>query len=141
MRRAPADLRACIVIDAALPGGQIANVAACLGAGLALAYDGFAGQALVDGAGRRSLASAAHPIAILRSDVDGLTALWQRIGTAPDAGHCSVFPRYAQRLHDAAAYWSEHAQARHDALPLLGLGLVGPAAWVRRFTGSLPLLR
>ena len=49
-----------VVLDAALPPGQAANVAACLSAGLAGAWPAWAGRPLNDAAGLASVAIAAE---------------------------------------------------------------------------------
>ena len=134
-------LRACIALRAGLPVGHAANVAACIAAGLAHGAEGLAGQALCDADGRESLSSATLPIAILGADDAGLAALWRRAADAVPTGRCVLFPHYAQAMHGVEDYWAAHAAARHSEQPLLGIGLVGPQAWVRRLTGALPLLR
>jgi hypothetical protein len=133
--------RLCIVVDASLPPGQAANVAACIGAGLAGARPGLASQPLRDAAGFLSLGSSSLPIAVLSADGAGLAQLLHTLKQRPADGHCVLFPRYAQALHSAAEYWERHAVTDHAAEPMLAIGLAGPPSWVRRLTGALPLLR
>lgn len=53
----------------------------------------------------------------------------------------SLFPNYAQAMHNAADYWRRHSQENHIDVDLLGVGLYGPKRWVTRLSGSLPLWR
>jgi hypothetical protein len=134
------ELRAAIALDGELAPGAAANVAACIAAGLGAAVPGLAGLPLLDADGFRSASSAHLPIPILRCASSGFAALLGR-SDAPDGGAVVVFPGYAQRLHTAEEYWREHALRSLRTEGLLGLGLAGPAAWVRSLTGALPLFR
>ena len=133
--------RACVVLDGSLPAGQAANVAACLAAGLGAGVPQFAGQPLRDAAGLASLSSASLPIAVLRGDEAIFRRLLEHLVLPPDEAYCVLFPRYAQAMHAAGDYWQRHAATDHAGEALLGLGLAGPADWIRRLTGALPLLR
>nr|WP_297356615.1 DUF2000 domain-containing protein [uncultured Caldimonas sp.] len=133
--------RLCIVVEASLPPGEAANIAACIAAGLAGARPGLASQPLRDAAGFESLGSSSLPIAVLSTDGAGLAQQLQSLKQRPPDASCVVFPRYAQAMHSAAEYWERHATTDHMAEPMLGIGLAGPPAWVRRLTGALPLLR
>ncbi len=78
---------------------------------------------------------------ILHADEAGLRTLLLRALPAPPGGALVPFPRFARAMHDFAAYRAAVAGRDLGAEPLDGLGLVGPPAWVRSLTGSLPLLR
>ncbi len=60
---------------------------------------------------------------------------------APVGGVLSLFPAYAQAIHDCREYWNRHEAATHSNEALLGIGFEGPKRWVSRSTGSLPLWR
>lgn len=134
-------MRVAIVVDGTLPAGQAANVASCVAAGLGAGVPGLAGQALCDAAGLASLSSSSLPIAVLRGENAGFARLLQQLAERPAGAHCVLFPRYAQAMHTAEDYWQRHAGSDHTGEPMLGVGLAGPSAWVRRLTGALPLLR
>lgn len=133
-------LRAAIVLDGELTPGVAANVAACIAAGLGATLPALAGRPLVDADGFPSASSAHLPIAILRSAAAALSALVEH-ARAPDGGAVVVFPSFAQRIHTVEAYWREHALRSMRTEAMLGIGLVGPASWVRSLTGSLSLFR
>ena len=135
-------LKASIVLDDTLAPGHAANVAACLAAGFGASRPGFAGTPLEDGAGLFSRGSANYPIAILRGAQAGLQALLRGVAQEPgDELLLVLFPSYAQKLHSHLQYHDLHATRDHRGEPLLGLGLLGPAARVKRWTGALPLWR
>jgi hypothetical protein len=62
-------------------------------------------------------------------------------GRAPEGGTVVVFPSFAQRIHAVEDYWREHALRAMRTEAMLGIGLAGPASWVRSLTGSLSLFR
>ncbi len=131
-----------VVLNAALPAGQAANVAACLSAGLAAAQTGWAGRPLQDAAGLASVASAHLPIAVLRAEADALAALLVRLQAGPPHdGVVCLFPAYAQTVNDGSTYWAMHQQTTHAQTPMLGVALAGPRRWVNSLTGSLGLWR
>ena len=130
-----------VVLDAALPPGQAANVAACLSAGLAGAWPAWAGRPLNDAAGLASVAIAHLPIAVLRADTPAMQALLARLPSAAGEGCVCLFPAYAQRVQDGTTYWALHAQAHHTNTPMLGVGLAGGRRWVNSLSGSLGLWR
>lgn len=136
-------LKVALVLSAALAPGAAANVAACLAAGLSAARPGWAGRPLSDATGLASVASSHLPITILRAEREALQALLRRLaeGSREPDGLVSLFPEYAQSMHEAEAYWLRHAQTRHTEHDLLGVGLHGPKRWVARLSGSLPLWR
>jgi hypothetical protein len=138
-----APAKVAIVLASELAPGAAANIAACLAAGLAAARPVWAGRPLVDAVGLASVASSHLPIVILRAAPEQLGTLLQRLAKGPvdpDAT-VSLFPAYAQTLHDAQAYWQRHAATTHAGQELLGVGLQGPGRWVARLSGSLALWR
>jgi hypothetical protein len=132
-----------IVLAAGLEPGPASNVAACIAAGLSASDPGWAGRSLVDSAGLRSVASSHLPIVMLRADAERMRSLLLQLaeGRRDEAGTVSLFPAYAQAIHDWSAYWARHAEVVHAEEPMLGVGLVGPRRWVNRLGGSLPLWR
>lgn len=136
----PGALRAAVVLDGELAPGVAANVAACIAAGFGATLPALAGRPLVDADGFASASSAHLPIAILRGAAAAFSVLVGR-GGAPGGGAVVVFPSFAQRIHTVEEYWREHALRSMRTEAMLGLGLVGPASWVRSLTGSLSLFR
>jgi Protein of unknown function (DUF2000) len=139
----PSTDKVAIVLADGLAPGQASNVAACIAAGLATAKSDWAGKPLIDAAGLRSVSSSHQAITILRAAPVILNELVLQLNRkpAPEGGVLSLFPAYAQAIHECSEYWNRHREATHSNEPLLGLGFAGPKRWVRRLTGSLPLWR
>jgi hypothetical protein len=139
----PTPVKAAIVLAAGLPTGHAANISACVAAGLAAGRPGWAARPLVDAEGLSSMASSHLPIAVLCAEPANMRALLQALSAAPAAEESAVtlFPAYAQAMHDCTEYWHRHELARHSEEAMLGIGLIGPKRWVNRITGSLPLWR
>jgi len=60
---------------------------------------------------------------------------------APAGGVVVPFPAFARSIHDFAAYQETFPTRHLGDEPIDGLGLAGPAKWVRSLTGALKLLR
>jgi hypothetical protein len=135
--------KVAIVLADGLAPGQASNVAACIAAGLAAAKSDWAGKPLVDAAGLRSVSSSHLAITILRAEPATMSALVLQLthNVAPVGGVLSVFPAYAQAIHECGEYWDRHDVATHSNEALLGIGFAGPRRWVSRLTGNLPLWR
>lgn len=135
--------RVVVVLASDLTGGAAANVSACLASGLAASVPGWAGKALTDSTGFQTVASSHAPIAILRATPEAMQKLIQQLVSTPASEGCTIclFPKYAQTVHDALAYWEQHAASAHAQEELLGIALHGSKKLVNRFTGSLPLWR
>ena len=139
----PAPEKVAIVLAAGLPPGQAANIASCIAAGLSIGSPGWAGHALADAAGLQTAASSHLPITVLSANGDAMGALVRQwaAGATVAGGTVSLFPAYAQAMHDCGEYWQRHGGLRHAEEAMLGIGLVGAKRWVNRMTGSLPLWR
>lgn len=135
--------KVALVLCEGLAPGVLANVSACIAAGLAASRPTWAGQALADAQGLRSVASSHLPIVVLRAEATRLGALVHTLAQRPggDSARVCLFPAYAQAVHEARLYWCAHGQRIHEMEPLLGLGLAGEKRWVNSLVGSLPLLR
>jgi hypothetical protein len=135
------DLRLAVVVDPSLPPGRLANTVAVIAAGLGAVCPGVGGVCMTDADGCSFFNSADRPVAVLQSDAAGLAALWGRTADAPDDARIVVFPAFARSLHAFGEY-AEALRTRSLADERLeGIGLAGPARWVRSLTGSLKLLR
>jgi hypothetical protein len=139
----PSMCKVAIVLGDGLAPGQASNVAACIAAGLAAAKSDWAGKPLVDAAGLRSVSSSHQAISILRAEPATMSALVLQLtrNAEPEGGVLSLFPAYAQAIHECGEYWNRHRAATHSNETLLGIGFAGPKRWVSRLTGSLPLWR
>jgi Protein of unknown function (DUF2000) len=134
--------KVAIVLAANLSPGPATNIASCIAAGLAAFSPGWAGRPLVDVLGLKTTASSHLPIAILRAEPDTMSALIQRLTHGPTVeGAVSLFPAYAQTIHECGEYWHRHSLSAHVEEAMLGIGFSGPKRWVNRMTGSLPLWR
>jgi len=132
-----------IVLVAGLAPGPAANIASCIAAGLAASNPGWAGRPLVDAAGLKAAASSHSPITILGAEPAAMSVLMQQLaeGTSVDGTAASLFPAYAQSIHQGSEYWHRHGLTVHGEEAMLGIGFSGPTRWVNRLTGSLPLWR
>ncbi|MBJ2154894.1 DUF2000 domain-containing protein [Variovorax sp. IB41] len=135
--------KVAIVLAEGLTPGPAANIASCIAAGLAASSPGWAGQSLMDAAGLQSAAPSHLPIAILRAEAATMHALTQRLaaGAIAEGGALSLFPAYAQAIHECGEYWHRHGLSAHADETMLGIGLAGPRRWVNRMTGNLALWR
>jgi hypothetical protein len=133
-----------IILSTDLAAGPAANTAACIAAGLAATgHPPWAGRALIDAAGLATVASSHEPVTILAADTARMQRLMARLGTGidPSIDRISLFPAYAQGMHDASEYWSRHGLTAHENEHMLGVGLSGRKRWVNSLAGSLPLWR
>ncbi|MCY1204889.1 hypothetical protein D3C87_527480 [compost metagenome] len=130
-----------IVLSAGLMPGPAANIASCIAAGLAASSANQTGRSLVDATGLKSVAPSHLPIAILRAESVAMSTLMKQLagGAVMDGGILSLFPAYAQAIHEWGEYRHRHSQSAHADELMLGIGLAGPKRWVNRMTGSLPL--
>lgn len=135
------DPRLAVVIDPALPPGLLANVVAVISIGLGAARPSLGGTTLTDAAGASVLNSADRPVPVLQGNPEAIAALLKRALPAPEGAAVVPFPAYARAIHDFATYQATFAERRLDGEAIDGIGLVGPAKWVRSLTGSLKLLR
>lgn len=135
--------KVAIVLAAGLAPGAAANITACIAAGLAGSRPSWAGRPLVDAAGLKTAASSHLPIAVLRAEPATISALVQQLADGPPVEDSSVslFPAYAQAMHECGDYWHRHGLSVHVTEDMLGIGFSGPKRWVNRLTGSLPLWR
>ncbi len=136
-----ATTRVAVVVEAGLPAGRSANVAAVLSAGAAAAVDGLGGEPLVDVRGRQTAGCSRVAIPILQASPERLRELVARAYPAPDGGALVLFPSLAETVHHYAAYVELVKRRDLGEEPLRGVALAGPETWVRSLTGSLALLR
>jgi hypothetical protein len=135
------DQRLAVIVDPALPPGLLANVVAVISIGLGAVRPAMGGTALTDASGACVFNSADRPVPVLQAGGEAIQALLSRALPAPEGAAVVPFPAYARAIHDFATYRGGFSERRLDAEAIDGIGLVGPAKWVRSLTGSLKLLR
>lgn len=139
--RGAGDLRIAVIVDPGLPVGLLANTIAVIAAGLGAAMPGIGRVRLTDAEGRGFYNSADRPIPVLGADAAAMAALLARAADAPAEARVVAFPAFARSLHAFADYAEAMPSRRLAEERLDGLGLIGPARWVRSLTGALKLLR
>lgn len=134
-------IRVAMVVDPGLPAGQIANTAAVIGVGLGAADATLGAVPLTDRAGRTIASSCNQPIPVLQAEGAAMAAILARALPAPPGGTVVAFLRYGRGLHVFEDYRRRFPACDLLDEPVDGIGLAGPARWVRSLTGSLKLLR
>lgn len=66
---------------------------------------------------------------------------WVCARSVSSGGILVTFPRFARSLHDSAEYRQEFKNRDLGEVTIEGIGLCGPAKWVRSLTGNLRLLK
>jgi hypothetical protein len=135
------DQRIAIIVEPSLTLGLIANTIATIGIGLGAAEPGFGGVVLTDVAGRSIQTSADRPVPILQAPADVIRRLLMTALDAPAGGRVVAFPQFARALHSFPEYRAQFPARDLADEVIEGLGLAGPAKWVKSLTGSLKLLR
>lgn len=137
----PPDHRVAIVVNPELPPGLLANTVGAIGIGLGARMPWLGNRPLTDADGRVIDDSSILPVPILQASGEAIRALMLR--AMPRGEDCSlvVFPAFSRALHDFREYEALLPE-RHLAQEAIdGIGLCGPAKWVKSLTGSLKLLR
>lgn len=139
------DLRLAIVVNPDLPLGLIANTAGAIAIGLGARLPALAARQLTDRHDRTIDISSNQPVPVLQADAAAIRALLLKALSQPGegAGERAVvpFPAFARSLHAYAEYEAAFPGRDLGEEPIDGLGLAGPAKWVKSLTGSLKLLR
>jgi len=135
------EIRVAIVVNPELPLGPLANAAAVIGVGLGAARPMLGAVELTDADGRTVSTSADRPVPILQAGPDQMRELLRRALPAPDGAVVVPFPEFARSIHTFEEYLRVFPEKRLTEEAPAGLGLLGPAKWVRSLTGSLKSLR
>ncbi|MDL2399292.1 DUF2000 domain-containing protein [Rhizobium mayense] len=135
------DIRLAIVINPDLPLGLIANTAGAIAIGLGARFPTLAARQLIDSEGRAIDISSNVPVPMLQADTDTMRSLLLK--ALPTQGERAVvaFPAFARSLHDYREYEATFPDRDLKMEAIDGLGIAGPAKWVKSLTGSLKLLR
>jgi hypothetical protein len=133
--------RVAIVVDPELPAGLLANTVALIAIGLGAAQPRLGGTVLSDRNGCSISNSSSLPVPVLYALPDLLKDILLKALHTTEAGVVVAFPRFARRIHCFEEYRSVFPEHDLAAEVIEGLGVHGPAQWVRSLTGSLGLLR
>jgi len=134
-------MRIAVIVNPALPLGQLANTSSAVAIGLAAKFPALAGGRLSDAHGKTIDVSSKLPVPILQATADQISALLHKALQAEGEVAIVPFPAFARAMHNFDEY-ARHFPERNLAEETLdGLGLAGPEKWVKSLTGSLKLLR
>jgi len=137
----PPDSRLAIVVNPDLPPGLVANTVGAIGIGLGARLPWLGARPLTDADGRTIDDSSILPVPILAATPEVIQALVLKAMPRGDDSALVVFPAFSRSLHDYREY-EALLPAKHLADEAIdGVGLCGPAKWVKSLTGSLRLLR
>lgn len=135
------DHRIAIIVDPALSPGFLANTVAVLGVGLGAAQPGFGNVTLTDAASRQVKNSADRAGA----GAAGGCCADRRVAPQGSAGaawrHCRAVSGLCAQPARFSEYKAQFPTRDLSGERIEGLGLAGPARWVKSLTGALKLLR
>ncbi len=134
------DEKCVIIIDEALPVGEIANTAAILGITLGGRISGSIGADVRDSAGNSHIGIIKFPVPVLKANREALKSLRFKLYdrqfsdlTAADftdlAQSCKTYDEFIDKM----SYSRE--------LSYIGLAIFGDKRKVAKLTGSLPLMK
>jgi hypothetical protein len=135
------DLRLAIVVNPDLPLGLIANTAGAIAIGLGARLPALAARQLTDRHDRTIDISSNQPVPVLQADAEAIRALLLKALAQTGERAVVPFPAFARSLHAYAEYEAAFPGRDLGEEAIDGLGLAGPAKWVKSLTGSLKLLR
>ena len=136
-----ADLRIAIVVNPNLSLGFLANTVGAIGIGLGAAECALGDVDLTDKGGFCIKTSADRVVPILQADRQGMRALLNKASDRPGEANVVAFPAFARSVHSFAEYQEAFPTRSLLDEKVDGVGLCGPAKWVKSLTGSLKLLR
>ena len=137
----PPDSRLAIVVNPDLPVGLLANTVGAIGIGLGARLPWLGNRPLTDAEGRTIDDSSILPVPILAAAPEVIRALMLKAMPRGDDCALVVFPAFSRSLHDYREYEAMLPEKRLAEEAIDGIGLCGPAKWVKSLTGSLRLLR
>ena len=134
------DSRLAIVVNPELPPGLLANTVGAIGNGLGARLPWLGNRPLTDADGRTIDDSSILPVPILSASPEAIRALMLKAMPRGDNA-LVVFPAFSRALHDYREYEAQLPGRQLADEVIDGVGLCGPAKWVKSLTGSLRLLR
>lgn len=135
------DIRLAIIINPDLPLGLIANTASAIAIGLGARFPGLAARHLTDQQDRTIDISSNLPVPVLQADADAIRTLLLKALSQQGERAIVPFPAFARSLHDYREYEATFPGRDLAEEVIDGVGIAGPAKWVKSLTGSLKLLR
>ena len=136
------ELRVAVIVAPDMPLGLVANSVGVIAVGLGAQCPHLADGALADGGGRRFASVCNQPMPVLQADRATIRNVMLKAFARRQNGAAIVpFPAFARSIHVFADYEKALGTKSLEDEEIDGLGLAGPAAWIRSLTGSLKLLR
>jgi hypothetical protein len=130
----------CIVVDAELPVGMIANAAAILGASIGAGIPGIIGPIAIDGDGREHSGLVNVPLPILQSQRDALASMRTKAMEDKDL-LVFDFAEPARKARTYDGYLEQMSALPAEAIEYVALALHGPSTSINKLTGQLKLVR
>ncbi|MCM5555584.1 DUF2000 domain-containing protein [Pleomorphomonas sp. NRK KF1] len=137
----PPDHRLAIVVNPDLPLGLLANTVGAIGIGLGARLPWLGNRQLTDLDNQVIDDSSILPVPILAATPEAIRTLMLKAMPRGDDSALVVFPAFSRSLHDYREYEAMLPDKRLAEEMIDGVGLCGPAKWVKSLTGSLRLLR
>lgn len=135
------DIRLAIIVNPALSLGFLANTVGAVSIGLGAKLPLLAARQLADRDGRAIDISSNRPVPILQADTDAIRSIMLKAIDHAERRSVVAFPAFARSLHDYREYEAAFPNRDLTQETIDGLGIAGPAKWVKSLTGSLKLLR
>lgn len=135
------DIRIAIIVDPGLPSALIANTVSVIGIGMGAKMPLLGAEQLSDREGRTTDIVSNRPVPILQADGQTIRQIMLKALNQQEQSAIVPFPGFARSLHDYADYQRSFPDRDLSEEEIDGLGLAGPAKWIRSLTGSLKLLR
>jgi len=135
------DVRIAIIVNPELPPGLVANTVGAIAIGLGAKLLALGNSQLTDRDRKVLDTSSNRPVPVLQAPADVIAVAMRRALPIPEGAAVVPFPAFARSFHDFDEYREIFPQKSLDAEEIDGLGLAGPARWVRSLTGAFKLLR
>nr|WP_313372427.1 DUF2000 domain-containing protein [Brucella intermedia] len=135
------DIRIAMIVNPALPLGLLSNTVSAVSIGLGAKFPFLAGDRLKDRNGLEVDISSNRPVPVLQADPDALREIMMKATKEPASCAVVIYPAFARSLHSYSDYEAEFPNRDLSGEIIDGIGLAGPAKWVKSLTGSLKLLR
>lgn len=134
-----ARLKWVIVVDGALPAGQIVNAAACVATATSRAVEGLLGPGAVDADGMGHVGLPWAGCTILTAPAQALGQVRAKAGTRDDL-FVADMPLAAQETRIYDEFLQRLAAETSEQIGYAAVSIVGPRNRVDRIVGSLGLL-
>lgn len=136
------DLKCAVVLDAELPIGVAANIAAIMGVSLGKRFPVIVGADVYDAEGGRHAGIVEIPIPVLKATGRDLRDFRTRASSIDEDELAVVdFTDVAQGCKEYDEYIAKMGSTKDAEIAYLGLLIVGKKRTVNKLVGSLPLLR